>query len=105
MVRALTGTVRDQQETITRLQNGQAEGQGQNMDAEEEIAHPVPPMENLTAIKEFLKLKPPTFKGGMGPVQANEWIAEMEKNFQLLKFSDRQRVLIGSYLLIGEANH
>ena len=62
------------------------------MDAEEEIVHPAPPMANLTVVKEFLKLKPPTFKGGMGPVQANEWITEMEKNFQLLECSYRQKV-------------
>ena len=58
----------------------------------------------FTTVKEFLKLKPPTFKEGMDPVLANEWITELEKNFRLLQCSDRQKVEIGSYLQTGEAN-
>ena len=62
------------------------------------------PINNLTAVKEFLKQKPPTFKGGMDPIQTNEWIEELEKNFGLLQCSDQQKVKIGSYLLTREAN-
>ena len=58
----------------------------------------------MAAVKEFLKLKPPTFQGGMDPIKANEWIAEIEKNFRLLRCTDAQKVEIGSYLLVGEAN-
>ncbi|GFZ18316.1 hypothetical protein Acr_27g0000550 [Actinidia rufa] len=52
----------------------------------------------------FLKLKPPTFKSGMDPVKANDWILAMEKNFRLLRCGKQQKVEIGSYLLAGEDN-
>ena len=40
----------------------------------------------------------------MDPIRANEWIAEIEKNFRLFRCTDAQKVEIGSYLLVGEAN-
>ena len=43
---------------------------------------------NVAAVNEFLKLKPPTFQGGMDPIKANEWIAEIEENFKLLRCTD-----------------
>ena len=50
-----------------------------------------------------MKLNPPTFKGGIDPVKANEWLAELEKDFRLLRCGEQQKVGIGSYLLIGNA--
>ncbi|GFY88930.1 hypothetical protein Acr_06g0008700 [Actinidia rufa] len=62
------------------------------------------PMESVAVVRQFLKLKPPTFKGGMDPVKANDWILTMEKNFRLLRCGEQQKVEIGSYLLAGEAS-
>ncbi|GFS46014.1 hypothetical protein Acr_00g0099590 [Actinidia rufa] len=62
------------------------------------------PMESVAVVRQFLKLKPPTFKGGMDPVKANDWILAMEKNFRLLRCGEQQKVEIGSYLLAGEAS-
>ena len=103
MVRALTGAVATQQEAILELRNGRQAEERREV-PEEEVFPVMQPMANLTAVKEFLKLKPPTFKGGMDPVQTNGWIAELEKNFELLQCSDQQKVKIGAYLLNGEAN-
>ena len=55
-------------------------------------------------MKQFVKLKPPTFNGGMNPVKANEWLIEMEKNFWLLRCDEVQKVKIGSYLLTREVD-
>ncbi|GFY85279.1 hypothetical protein Acr_04g0000170 [Actinidia rufa] len=71
---------------------------------QEEVANQEVPAVNLDLVKQFLKLKPPTFNGGMNPVKANEWLTEMEKNFWLLRCDEVQKVDIGSYLLIGEAD-
>ncbi|GFY89249.1 hypothetical protein Acr_06g0011890 [Actinidia rufa] len=60
-------------------------------------------MESVAVVRLFLKLKPPTFKGGMDPVKANNWILAMENNFRLLRCGEQQKVEIGSYLLAGEA--
>ncbi|GFZ18350.1 hypothetical protein Acr_27g0000890 [Actinidia rufa] len=65
---------------------------------------PIIPMESVAVVRQFLKLKPPTFKGGMDPVKANDWILAMEKNFRLLRCGEQQKVEIGSYLLAGEAS-
>ncbi|XP_057485851.1 uncharacterized protein LOC130772128 [Actinidia eriantha] len=62
------------------------------------------PMKSVSVVQQFLKLKPPTFKGGMDPFKANDWILEMEKNFRLLRCGEQQKVEIGSYLLAGEAS-
>ena len=52
------------------------------------------PAANIDLVKQFLKLKPPTFNDGMNPiktndgmnpVKTNEWLSEMEKNFWMLK--------------------
>ncbi|GFZ00174.1 hypothetical protein Acr_13g0015730 [Actinidia rufa] len=61
-------------------------------------------MESVAVVRQFLKLKPPAFKGGMDPVKANDWILAMEKNFRLLRCEEQQKVEIGSYLLAGEAS-
>ena len=61
-------------------------------------------VENVVVVRQFLKLKSPTFKGGMDPVKANDWLLEMEKNFRLLRCGERKKVKIDSYLLAGEAS-
>ena len=100
----LRNIVREQREMIEQLKQ-QAEPRAERADrerAEREAA--AQRTRNVAAVKEFLKLKPPMYQGGMDPIKANEWIAEIEKNFKLLRCTDAQNVGIGSYLLVGEAN-
>ncbi|XP_057492462.1 uncharacterized protein LOC130778074 [Actinidia eriantha] len=52
-------------------------------------------MESVAVVRQFLKLKLPTFKGGMDPIKANDWILAMEKNFRLLRCGEQQKVEIG----------
>ncbi|GFZ15650.1 hypothetical protein Acr_25g0000590 [Actinidia rufa] len=74
---------------------------GETSEYRGETEDPVIPVENVAIVKQFLKLKPPTFSGEMDPVKANEWLLEMEKNFRLLRCGEQQKVEIGSYLLTG----
>ncbi|GFZ17217.1 hypothetical protein Acr_26g0004870 [Actinidia rufa] len=59
---------------------------------------------DLDLIRQFLKLKPPTFKGGMDPVKVNDWILAMEKILDCSDVESSRKVEIGSYLLAGEAS-
>ena len=71
----LRNIVREQREMIQQLRQ-RAEprierGEGEREEREAEAQR----TRNVAAVKEFLKLKPPTFQGGMDPIKANEWIA------------------------------
>ncbi|GFY91777.1 hypothetical protein Acr_08g0001730 [Actinidia rufa] len=80
---------------LTEMDNTRGSGQ--------EGGNDNPQMTELRNMVQML-LKPPTFKGGMDPVKANDWILAMEKNFRLLRCGEQQKVEIGSYLLAGEAS-
>ena len=100
----LRNLVREQREVIEQMrQNAEPRVDRAHIEREEREAA-AQRKRNVAPVKEFLKLKPPTFPGGMDPIRANEWITEIEKNFKLLRCTDAQKVEIGSYLLVGEAN-
>ncbi|GFS41563.1 hypothetical protein Acr_00g0075120 [Actinidia rufa] len=61
---------------------GENQTRGETSEYRGETEDPVIPVENVAIVKQFLKLKPPTFSGEMDPVKANEWLLEMEKNFR-----------------------
>ena len=61
-------------------------------------------MKSVIVVRQFLKLKLPTFNGKMNPIKANDWILAMEKKFRLLRYGEQQKVEISSYLLAGEAS-
>ncbi|XP_057459270.1 uncharacterized protein LOC130749931, partial [Actinidia eriantha] len=118
MVQALVGAMAAQQQLFQQYMQppqppqgrdqysggGENRQQGETSEYREETEDPAISVENVTVVRQFLKLKPPTFKGGMDPVKANDWLSEMEKNFRLLRCGERQKVEIGSYLLTGEAS-
>ncbi|GFS41489.1 hypothetical protein Acr_00g0074640 [Actinidia rufa] len=64
---------------------GENQTRGETFEYRGETEDPAIPVENVAIVKQFLKLKPPTFSGQMDPVKANEWLLEMEKNFRLLR--------------------
>ena len=117
MVQMLVGAVTAQQELLQQhfqppqpqqtreLDSSRGETQqGETSEYRGVTEDPAIPMESVAVVRQFLKLKPPTFKGGMDPVKANDWILAMEKNFRLLRCGEQQKVEIGSYLLAGEAS-
>ncbi|GFY85602.1 hypothetical protein Acr_04g0003400 [Actinidia rufa] len=77
---------------------------GGNVRIQGEIENPAIPAKNVAVVKQFLKLKQPTFSGKMNPIKANGWLLEMEKNFRLLRCGEQYKVEIGSYLLAGPAS-
>ncbi|XP_028105428.1 uncharacterized protein LOC114304473 [Camellia sinensis] len=56
---------------------------------------------NLT--QKFMKIKPPTFFGGIEPLKAETWLLEMEKLFEVFPRSETQKVLLATYTLKDEA--
>ncbi|KAL7237932.1 hypothetical protein ACSBR2_004100 [Camellia fascicularis] len=56
---------------------------------------------NLT--QKFMKMKPPTFLGGIEPLKAKTWLLEMEKLFEVFPCSETQKVLLATYTLKDEA--
>ncbi|XP_028108498.1 uncharacterized protein LOC114307306 [Camellia sinensis] len=48
-------------------------------------------------------MKPPTFLGGIEPLNAKSWLLEMEKLFEVFPCSEVQKVLLATYTLKDEA--
>ncbi|XP_074336685.1 uncharacterized protein LOC141673855 [Apium graveolens] len=51
------------------------------------------------------QVNPPEFKGSADPVEANAWLKEIEKAFELVGVRDEQKTKFASYFLKGEANY
>ncbi|XP_028114599.1 uncharacterized protein LOC114312563 [Camellia sinensis] len=58
-------------------------------------------MINLT--QKFMKMKPPTFLGGIVPLKAETWLLEMEKLFEVFPYFENQKVLLATYTPKDEA--
>ncbi|XP_028114966.1 uncharacterized protein LOC114312868 [Camellia sinensis] len=56
---------------------------------------------NLT--QKFMKMKPPTFFGGIKPLKAETWLLEMEKLFEVFPCTEIHKVLLATYTLKDEA--
>ncbi|XP_028113512.1 uncharacterized protein LOC114311582 [Camellia sinensis] len=56
---------------------------------------------NMT--QKFMKMKPPTFLGGIKPIKAETWLLKMEKLFEVFPCSEVQKVLLATYTLKDEA--
>ena len=56
---------------------------------------------NLT--QKFMKMKPPTFYGGIEPLKAETRLLEMEKLYEVFPCSETQKVLLVTYTLKDEA--
>ena len=51
---------------------------------------------------EFQKLNPPPFKGTIDPLEAENWINEMEKTFDTMEGTEEEKVAFATYMLQGE---
>lgn len=56
---------------------------------------------NLT--QKFMKIKLPTFLGGIEPLKAETWLLEMEKLFEVFPCFETQMVFLATYTLKDEA--
>ncbi|KAF7141115.1 hypothetical protein RHSIM_Rhsim06G0100400 [Rhododendron simsii] len=68
------------------------------------LENPLPvPVVTEVRIRDFQKLKPLTFQGGLDPVKANEWLESIEKIAQVMQCEAREKVVLALYNLTGEA--
>ena len=70
-------------------------------------APPVPDNQNddriIALTKEFKKMKPPQFHGGLDPLKAEAWVLGIEKLFEVFSCSETQKVLLAAFMLEDEA--
>ncbi|XP_028059503.1 uncharacterized protein LOC114263191 [Camellia sinensis] len=73
---------------------------------------PVPPLEvqdyqakdrTITLTKEFKKMKPPSFKGGIEPMKVEAWVLGIEKLFEVFPYTEAQKVQLVAFTLEDEA--
>ncbi|XP_028112589.1 uncharacterized protein LOC114310698 [Camellia sinensis] len=57
----------------------------------------------ITLTKEFKKMKPPTFKGGIEPMKAEAWVLGIEKLFEVFPCTEAQKVQLAAFTLEDEA--
>ena len=57
--------------------------------------------------KKFMSFKPPSFYGSTNPIEAEQWLDEMERIFNLLRgqTTTQDQVDLATYMLKGEAIH
>ncbi|KAJ0796575.1 putative transcription factor interactor and regulator CCHC(Zn) family [Helianthus annuus] len=63
-----------------------------------------PPIAIHDWLDRFQKLKPKSFSTAATPVEAENWIAHMEKNFEVLGVNDEFKVRLASYKLEDDAH-
>ena len=57
------------------------------------------------ALREFHRMDPPKFNVEVGPLEANHWLSELKKIFEMLGIVDsRIRISLASFQLVGEAD-
>ncbi|XP_028096545.1 uncharacterized protein LOC114296450 isoform X1 [Camellia sinensis] len=59
--------------------------------------------DTITLIREFKKMKPPRFQGGIEPMKAEAWVLEMEKLFEIFPSTDAQKVSLAAFTLDDDA--
>ena len=52
---------------------------------------------------EFQKLKPPSFSGTTNPLEAEDWMTAMEKAFDAMECTDKEKVAYAVYMLQSSA--
>ncbi|XP_028100171.1 uncharacterized protein LOC114299593 [Camellia sinensis] len=57
----------------------------------------------ITMTQKFMKMKPPTFLGGIEPLKTETWLLETEKLFEVFPYFEVQKVLLATYTLKDEA--
>ncbi|XP_050876512.1 uncharacterized protein LOC127080227 [Lathyrus oleraceus] len=55
------------------------------------------------SFRDFFRMNPPKFHGGLNPVKANEWITSMERIFQIVHCSEENKVVFDSHMIKSPA--
>jgi hypothetical protein len=54
-------------------------------------------------IADFLQLRPPKFGGSDNPIEADDWLREIEMKLDMVHANDRDRVILTVQQLVGPA--
>ena len=76
----------------------------QQQQLQQQQQQPQPVVQAIT-FKSFQAVNPPEFKGTADPVDAQAWIKEIEKAFNLVGVEENQKCKFASYYLKSEANY
>lgn len=59
----------------------------------------------LANFKDFKAVGPPEFRGSRDPMEAQIWIEEIEKVFEVTRVAEEQKTTFATFMLKGEANY
>ena len=87
--------MQQQQQEFTRqmLQHVQSQAQPQ----------PTPQAVVRGNFREFYRMSPPEFQGGLDPVLALDWLSEIERVFKVITCTEEDKVLFASHMMKGPA--
>ncbi|XP_050915453.1 uncharacterized protein LOC127130499 [Lathyrus oleraceus] len=54
------------------------------------------------SFRDFFRMNPPEFHGGLNPVKAQEWITSMERIFQIVHCSEENKVVFATPMMKGQ---
>ncbi|KAJ0717338.1 putative transcription factor interactor and regulator CCHC(Zn) family [Helianthus annuus] len=89
---------------LQQLQQNNNGPQGGNNNNGPQGGNANPPLAIHEWLDRFQKLKPKSFSTAATPVEAENWIAHMEKNFEVLGVNDEFKVRLASYKLEDDAH-
>ena len=71
------------------------------------VIHPVAGSEcqNVSLIREFKALNPPSFRGGPNFLEAENWMKEIKKILDVMAVPEERRVSLASFMLRDEADN
>ncbi|CAL5422329.1 unnamed protein product [Camellia sinensis] len=98
--------IQEMAETLSQQQEWQQQWQQPHPP----LPPPVPPVLDLqnddriiALTKEFKKMKPPQFHGGLDPLKVEAWVIGIENLFEVFPCSETQKVLLATFMLEDEA--
>ena len=63
------------------------------------VQHQVGATNPTSALEKFRKLDPLAFKGTKDPIEADNWLKEIEMLFRAMEVSDEQRVVLAFFCI------
>ncbi|XP_050895545.1 uncharacterized protein LOC127102186 [Lathyrus oleraceus] len=88
---------------VQQMQQQQNQFMQQMMQQWNGSLHPqgVPQEATYGSFREFFRMNPPEFHGGLNLVKAREWITSMERIFQIVHYSEENKVVFASHMMKG----
>lgn len=52
------------------------------------------------SFRDFFRMNPLEFHGGLDPVKAHEWVTIIERIFQIMQYSEENKVVLSSHMMM-----